>query len=156
MPATITVRVTDVNEPPVVPSTTRSISENNAVGAALDPPIEAVDPEGDALRFEAVDNGSTFVVDPTTGAITANKELDFEARASYRLAVVVTETSTSDRLSAAANLTIKVLDIVAEIVYKNSGGGREENIRWGKARGEKSRWKNVREEMFPDMLRRPR
>ena len=111
-PMTITVNVTDINEPPTFSEstlTTRTIAENSSEGTDVGGPFTAVDPEGDALMYELSGTGhENFTVDTNGQIIVAsNAVLDFETRPTYTL-----ELNVSDQKDADGNSNSEVDDTI--------------------------------------------
>lgn len=113
---TLTINVQDVNEAPLLLSTTISVLESVGPDAvvgllrAADPDV--LNPAFSALRFSLPGAGNedgTFVVDANTGALRVTKAgaLDFEDRPSYNLAVEVTD----GELSVVGSVLVTVLDV---------------------------------------------
>lgn len=104
------IRVTDVNEPPVVDSPTFAVEENAAVGVTVGA-VSASDPDGDSsLSFQIVGgNGQEhFVIDPETGQVKVSEsaKLDFETIDQFTLLVAISDGG----LSAEAQVTIRITD----------------------------------------------
>ncbi|MDE0472105.1 MAG: cadherin domain-containing protein, partial [Ekhidna sp.] len=106
---TITVTVTDVNEPPVIAAQTFSIAENVAAGTAVGT-VAATDEDGDELTFSVTsgnaigDTGNAFAINASSGVITVVGTIDHETTPTYTLTV---QASDGD-LSATAAVTINV------------------------------------------------
>jgi VCBS repeat-containing protein len=105
--ATVTVGLTDVNEPPVLADASFSLPENSAAGALVGT-LVAVDPDaGDAVRYAITGGnaGGAFAIDPSTGAITVanTAALDFDTTPSFVLTV-----EAADASGAAQTATITV------------------------------------------------
>lgn len=105
----------EVNDPPVIGSTSFNAAENQTVAAN----IAAIDPDGDDLIF-AVTGGADagqFILDPETGLLTFIDAPDFEAPADadadniYEVGISVSDGTNP---AVTANLTISVTDIVNE------------------------------------------
>ena len=117
-PKTITVNVTDINEPPTFSegtTTTRTIAENSPESTQVGS-ITADDPEDDALVYELSGTGhENFTVD-ANGQITVatNAVLDFETLHTYTLELNVSDekdtngnadTEVDDTITITINLT---------------------------------------------------
>ena len=88
----VTVTVTNVNEPPAFDANaaTRSIAENTAADQFIGDPIEADDPERDALVYALGGTGADyFDIDTPTGQLKTKAPLDKETEASYSVIVSV-------------------------------------------------------------------
>ena len=92
----VTVTVTEVNEPPAFPdgSGTRSIPENTQSGEPIGEPVEANDPEDDPLEYSlGGQDAKSFNIDPSTGQLRTKNPLDHEDKDTYTVQVLVTETT---------------------------------------------------------------
>ena len=101
--ATMTIDVTNVNEPPTIPNYPFSVSEAASNGTVVGT-VTGVDPEGLAVSYAIV--GSTpFAVNSSTGQITvANaNQLDFETQPQ-----IVITVKASDPASNFANSTVTI------------------------------------------------
>ena len=93
--ATITILLTDVNQPPVVDDQSFSVDENSGNGTIVGT-ISHVDPDFSDEHTFAVTGGSgttAFAVNNTTGEITVvdSSQLDFELTSSFTLDIEVTD-----------------------------------------------------------------
>ena len=109
--ATITINITDINEPPTISDQAFSLAEDAAKGAIVGT-VAASDPEGDTLSYsiESGNTGDVFAIDSSSGQITVSGTLDHETTESYLLAVKVSDGGTP-ALSSAATITINITDI---------------------------------------------
>jgi Cadherin domain/Domain of unknown function (DUF4214) len=100
------VTVTDVNEPPVAGAPVNAnIAEDVAVGTVVGT-ASATDPENAAVAYALTTQGVPFAVNAVTGAITTTAALDYEALASYNLAITASDgTNTPVALSASFTVT---------------------------------------------------
>lgn len=113
----VTIRILDVNEPPMLPTRRMTVTEHPASGVVLGF-VNATDPEGDALvyKVEIDETGGALQVNETgaAGRVSttshAAETLDYEARALYTLIVSVTEQDTPDAFSATGTVEVTVLD----------------------------------------------
>ena len=117
----VTISVTDVNEPPAfdggIPSAIE-IAENSPASAIVGQAFAATDPEGDTLTYSLSGTGSDeFFVNPT-GEIRTVDSLDYETVPSYELIVGVKDSRDDDGLDApaedndaTASVTINVADV---------------------------------------------
>jgi len=105
--ATMTVSVTDVNEPPLVSDhSSLLLAENIAPGTSVGS-VAASDPDaGTTLSYTitAGNDGGLFAINATSGAITVAGGLDHEPAASRSLTVRVSD----GQFSSAGNITILV------------------------------------------------
>ena len=98
---TITVNVSDVNEPPTFSQaipTTRTIAENSPEGTHVGGSFTADDPEDDTLVYELSGTGhDKFAVD-ANGQITvaSNAVLDFETQHTYTMDLSVSDSKDTD------------------------------------------------------------
>ena len=106
---TITVTVTNVNEPPVIVAQTFSVTENAAAGTTVGTVAATDEDAGDDLTFSItagnVDNA--FVINENTGVITVAGTIDHETTLTYTLTVQVSDGD----LSVTATVTINVTDL---------------------------------------------
>ena len=81
------------NQPPALtetPRTVRMVAENTRSGVAVGDPIEATDPEGDALTYTLNHrDGKYFDIVETSGQLLTRSPLDFETKAGYMVSVSV-------------------------------------------------------------------
>ena len=116
----VTIRVTNVEEPPVFATnapTTLEVAENNAAGAPVGT-VSATDPDGDALTY-ALDSASDAVFDIDSSGkitVTAANALDYETKASYAVTVSVHDGKDAagapdTTVDATHGLTITVTDV---------------------------------------------
>ncbi len=81
------------NQPPALtetPRTVRMVAENTRSGVAVGDPIEATDPEGDALTYSLNHrDGQHFDIVETSGQLLTRSPLDFETKAGYMVSVSV-------------------------------------------------------------------
>ncbi len=70
----------------------RSVAENSPAGTAVGGPVEATDPEGDALTY-AISGAAEFTIDSATGQIRVAQgaDIDYESVSSYTVTVTVTD-----------------------------------------------------------------
>ncbi len=113
--ATITVNVTNVNEPPVVTPAAFSIAENSAANTAVGS-VVANDPDANqtkAFSITAGNTGNAFAINSTTGAITVAtpSAVNFEGTQQiFNLTVQVTDNG-SPTASGTAAVTITVTNV---------------------------------------------
>ena len=116
----VTVRVTDVNEPPQFPGSDtgiRSVTENTTAGQNVGAPVRANDPEDDPLTYSlSGSHAGHFDIDSSTGQLLAKSDLNYEAKRSYSVTVSVrdsknasgdADTMTDDTIG----ITINVIDM---------------------------------------------
>ena len=86
----ITIKVNDVNEPPIFDEETfqRSILEGSEVDVDLGEPITARDPEQDKFEFELKDQNVPFRIDKQLGTLFVAGRLDREEQEKYNLIVI--------------------------------------------------------------------
>ena len=92
-PATVTLSVWPVNDPPVANDATFAISELAVPGTQIGV-VPAFDPEGLALAWSMTGN-SGFAIDPATGIVTVDGALDHETEPTATLTVQVTDSAGS-------------------------------------------------------------
>ena len=118
---TVTVTVTDANEPPAFPSTetgARSIAENTAAGQPVGAPVAASDPDAGAILTYTLGgtDAASFIIVETSGQLQTKATLDLEMKPSYSLTVSVRDskdgtgaTDTAD--DATIDVTITVTNV---------------------------------------------
>ena len=103
---TITINLTDVNEPPVTNNNSFTPNENVANGTEIGS-VDADDPEDDPLTYTLVsgNTGSAFALNTGTGEITVNDEtqLDYETTPTFTLGI-----SVSDGVNTAVSVTVTI------------------------------------------------
>jgi hypothetical protein len=107
----ISIKVLDVNEPPVLKEVTVYIEENKPKFTPVSARIEAGDPdEGEVLEFKFIGHKEeVFVIEACNGQITVNKPvIDYESTKAYYMTVTVTD---SGDLSDTGAVTIEVIDV---------------------------------------------
>ena len=106
---TITVTVTDMNEPPVIAPQTFSVTENTAAGTTVGTVAATDEDAGDNLTYSitAGNVGNAFVINENTGVITVAGTIDHETTPTYTLTVQVSDSD----LSATAAVTINVTNV---------------------------------------------
>ena len=98
---TVTITVTDVNEPPAFgPHTlTRAVKENTVAGTSIGDAFTATDQDiGDILTY-SLDTASAaiFDIDASTGQLKTKAPLDYETKNSYAVTVSVRDSKDVDR-----------------------------------------------------------
>ena len=116
----VTITVTNVNEPPVFTGATlgRSVDENSVIGTDVGAAIAATDPEEDTLTYSlgGTDKDS-FSLDTSSGQLKTRTDLDYESpKKSYTVTVSVTDGKNADGNSdtttdATTTVTIAVADV---------------------------------------------
>ena len=92
-----------------ITETTRVIAEDAAPGTNIGEPVAATDPDEDTLTYTVSgDDAPSFAIDPSTGQLTTATALDHEAKASYTVTVIATD-------SSAASSTIAVVIDVTDV-----------------------------------------
>jgi len=128
---TITVNLTDGNDPPTVPGNTFTLAEHSAVGTVVGT-VTASDVSGQTLAYAIVSGNANgvFAIDSSTGQLTvANRELfDYETTTNhaYTLKVCVTDNG-SPALSREATVTVNVTDANDPPVVENQEFDIDEN-----------------------------
>ena len=120
-PKTITVNVTNVNEPPTFSegiSTTRTIAENSPGDTLVGDAFTADDPEDDTLAYNLSGTGhENFAVDTNGQIIVAsNAVLDFETLPTYTLDLHVSDAKDADgnsnsEVDDTITITINLTDV---------------------------------------------
>ena len=115
----VTISVTDVNEPPTFNEGTaagRSILESAQANTNIGSRIAATDPEGDALTYTlAGADSNAFSIDTSTGQLRTRVGLDRSVKSSYAFTVSVrdskdgngnADTATDDTISVTITVTV--------------------------------------------------
>lgn len=100
--ATITIKLKDVNEKPVVVIENFTIPETDSVGVVIDT-LKATDPEKQALTYTII-NDVPFNID-NNGIITNKDTLDYENITEYNVKVVVSDGVNKDTVTIKINVT---------------------------------------------------
>ena len=144
---TVTIVVTDVNEPPtltlvtpdapVTPpvepepennapvfaddATTREVAENTAAGMAVGAPVTATDADSDDLAYTlGGDDMASFSIDGATGQIMTSAALDYETKASYAVTVTASDGEASDSIAVTISVTnVSLGDVVDDYDANN-------------------------------------
>ncbi len=103
--ANFTVKLTDVNEAPVLPGKVVTLAENSPVGTVVATGL-ATDPDaGQSLTYaiEAGNRNNAFAINPATGVVTVNNPtaLDYENQPPYELKITAVDNGTPNQKSAA-------------------------------------------------------
>ena len=102
---TVTINITDVNEPPQFPSTengARSVAENTAANQDIGTPVTANDPENDDLTYSlGGTDAADFDIDTSTGQLKTKSGLDKETKSSYSVTVSVKDGKNDDGIADA-------------------------------------------------------
>ena len=108
--AAATIKVTDVNEAPVVTAQTTAftVAEDANNGTTVGT-VAATDPENDPLTFSITSGNlsDAFTINARSGAITVAGTLDRETTSTYTLTVRASDAS----LSGTADFTVNVTDV---------------------------------------------
>lgn len=112
--AQVTVEVLDVNEPPILQDVTLNVEEDAMPGDEVGV-FSVIDPDaGQSHVFELVagNDGDTFALHPTTGALTVldSTLLDYETRPTFTLTVEATDDGTPGQ-SQTRRYTVNVIDV---------------------------------------------
>jgi len=122
------------NAAPSVADQAFAVDENSAAGTAVGAVAASDADAGQTLRFAFVggNESGAFAIDAATGRITvANAAaLDYESRASFALAVQVTDDG-GPALSSTATVTVNLRDVNEAPVLDNSGSTALDTIRAG-------------------------
>ena len=119
----VAILVTDEDETPNLPPaltetprTVRTVAENTRSGVAVGDPIEATDPEGDALTYSLNQrDGKYFDIVETSGQLLTRSPLDFETKAGYMVSVSVRDgKDTRGSADSANDDTIMVTVVVTD------------------------------------------
>ena len=98
-----------VNEPPSfggAESFTVSIDENSPLGAPVGVALTATDPNGDTLTYSLSGaHASLFAIDSTTGQLTVEARLDFEANSVYQVMLLVSDGAATTTIVVTISVT---------------------------------------------------
>ena len=121
---TVTITVTDVNEPPAFDgqTATREVAENTVAGQNIGGPVAATDQDaGDTLTYTlGGTDAAAFDIDASTGQLKTKAPLDYETKSSY--AVTVSVRDNDDPLqddSISVTITIINLNEVATLTLSS-------------------------------------
>ncbi|XP_064600895.1 protocadherin Fat 4-like [Liolophura sinensis] len=117
---TVTVYISDINEhtpdfDPAGPYTV-FIKENESVGTTI-ADLNATDADlstnENSLAFSitAGNTENAFQINPTSGIIRVNKQLDYETTPDYTLEITVADGSDTSSLSSTTSLTVSLIDV---------------------------------------------
>ena len=121
---TVTVTVTNVNEPPrfAGSSTARSAADGTGAGENIGAPVEATDPEGDALTYSlGGTDAASFDIAAVTGQLTTKSTLDRATRATYSVTVSASDGKDAD--GNADTSTDDTVDVTINVVSTDPPGG---------------------------------
>jgi len=110
---TVTVTLTNVDEPPVFGAESYAFSvAENAASTTQVGTVTASDPEGGTVVYDitAGNTGGVFVVDALAGTLVVGAALDYETLATYTL--TVRAIVQSDSPAATTTVTVTVTDVV--------------------------------------------
>ena len=119
---TVTITVTDMNEPPAFgPHTvTRAVSENTVAGTSIGDAFTATDPDvGDILTY-SLDTASAAVFDiDTNGQLKTKAPLDYETATGYTITVSVRDSKDAEGTADTATdnsitVTVNVSDLAED------------------------------------------
>ena len=109
----VNLRVTDVNESPIIEDQVFVIDENSGDGVSVGA-VAAIDPESDSLTYAitAGNESGVFAIDAVTGQVTVadSAQVDFESTPTFALTVEVTDQCTPS-LSSDATITVNLNDL---------------------------------------------
>ena len=107
---TVTIDVTDVNEPPVFTegaTATRTIAENTAAGENIGAPVAATDVDANTTLIYTLGgtDAASFSIVSTTGQLQTSAALDYETQNSYSVTVSVSDSNSgSDNIAVTINV----------------------------------------------------
>ena len=134
--AVVTVKLTDVNEPPHFDNNIPVLTvDENAPAETHVGVVTAKDVDGtENLKYSIIDETGTFKIVPSTGEIKviADSTIDFETKSTYTVKVVVTD---KDGLTDTATVTIKVNDVNEAPSIEDAVFAIDENSRKGDSAG---------------------
>ena len=105
---TVTINISNINEAPTFQdgtSTIRSIAENAGTNINIGSAVSASDEDGDTLTYtlDGTDADS-FSIEPTSGQLKTKSALDYETKASYSVAITVTDGTLTDSITVTINV----------------------------------------------------
>ena len=115
----VTITVTNVNEPPAFTEAapSRSVPENSGIGTDVGYPVMATDPDGDTLTYSLDGTDKDFFsINTSSGQLQTKTELDYESgKRSYTVTVSVSDGKNADgnadtTADATVTVTIAVTD----------------------------------------------
>ncbi len=118
----VTVTVTNVNERPQFAgsSTARSAADGTGTGENIGAPVEATDPEGDALTYSlSGSDASSFSIATSTGQLTTKSALDRASKSSYSVTVSASDGKDAD--GNADTATDDAIDVTITVTSDGSG-----------------------------------
>ncbi len=134
--AVVTVKLTDVNEPPHFGDNIPVLTvDENAPADTHVGVVTASDVDGtENLTYSIIDETGMFKIVPSTGEIKviADSTIDFETKSSYTVKVVVTD---KEGLTDTATVTIKVNDVNEAPSIEDAVFAIDENSRKGDSAG---------------------
>jgi len=129
----VTIQLEDVNEPPTIDDTARSLDENTAAGYLIGAPVVGSDVDaGQSLTYtiESGNGQSFFAIDPATGQLSvgAAAALNYETASAHTLTVMATDNGLGG-LTDSASVVVSVNDVneapaiadASRTVLENSG-----------------------------------
>ena len=114
---TLTVRIGNVNEKPVINDQVRDVDENSPRHTAVGGQLAASDPDSPngnpALVFSIVagNTDNTFNISSAGGQLTVSNPPNFETRGSYTLTIRVVDTDFDTHLSDEATVVVTINDV---------------------------------------------
>ena len=122
--ATVLIRVTDVNQPPVIAAQTWTVVENSPAGRVVGTAQGSDPDEGQSLAYRIVagNDGGAFAIDPSTGVVTVSNAaaVDYELRQSFLLTIEAAD-SGDPSLATTATFTINVTDLADILIDVKPG-----------------------------------
>jgi autotransporter-associated beta strand protein len=100
----ITVTVTDV-APAITAGQSFSIAENSANGTSVGTVANTGDNDGITWSIQSGNTGNVFAINSSTGQITVNGSLNYEATSSYTLGIRATDGTTQSNQDVTINIT---------------------------------------------------
>ena len=107
----VTINITDVDENRA-PSfadgdnTTRSVAENTASGQDIGSAVSATDPDNDTLTYTLRGtDAASFTINSTNGQLRTSAALDYEAKTSYSVTIIVSDSKLTDSIDVTINVT---------------------------------------------------
>ena len=120
---TVTIIVTDMNEPPALLDTetgVRQTAENTVAGVNIGGRVAATDQDGDSLTYSLAGTDATsFEFDASNGQLKTKAPLDHKTTASYTVTISVRDSRAADGTSDTATddtitVTVSVIDLAED------------------------------------------
>ena len=120
---TVTISVTDVNDPPTFNEGTtaaRSVDENTAANTKIGAPVAATDADDATLTYSLGGrDAASFAIDSSNGQLRTKAALDYERKNSYRVTVRARDASNASA-DTAVTITVTNVEEAGEITLSSA------------------------------------